>query len=900
MSASPTATRPAPKERVGMSSLTRLINEHKNNPQKKDDDVTGASVPPEPQASNHTSSTSSSGSGHRNEYNRTITTTISLEGVSPDDEDDGFDEDDELTYDPRRAHKKDRRKSTITQLSSENERLGHSSSSSHHAIPVRVNTAPVFTDNLAAEARTPVGVSSHAGSYYHVQSPSSVSSLRRPSPYLSNSYTSLSNMIPYSAPGTKNEHLSSSMSSMGGNFAMPSNGQMITGNHLASPTVASCSQLEPRFIVSKQKIQKAQVLPSKSSSSLVNFFSRSRRGTITNTTGTYDQNVSASPKNLNNVSGVNLPASASYANAHPSEDSHSPSSHSSLESNSSTITSRHSSMADLRRFFKKSLSFNAQGTQIPSSPSSPRVSKLSAGLVAQRQLSMNGQHVSSQPSSPVSPSPYLQHIRSIDQPAPTYNPSYRVSSSADDFETSPTAYQSSQGPSGSTPGSNLGTSTSSAVTSLTSPSTTSTSSYQVSVGGNINPEIPFNKRYTKFGDNLGQGAGGMVKLVKRVRDSKVFAVKEFRARFPHESRRDYTKKITSEYCIGSTLKHPNVIETVEISYENDHMYQVMEYCDYDLFAIVMSYKMGVEEISCCFKQILNGVKYIHSIGLAHRDLKLDNCVINKDGIVKIIDFGSAVVFQYPLSQNLVEASGIVGSDPYLAPEVCVFSKYDPRPVDIWSCAIIYCCMMLKKFPWKVPKLSDSSFKMFASREPGVTFGELLKRLPAPPSYDEITEDEDVETEVIEATTPVELGEGIRALPSGDHISHGSNGSKKSNGSAHSQPTPQDNNNPGDPSNPARHTSSIMGEQRLLDALPKEVRPLIGKMVQLAPACRISIDNCFEDRWLDGIQMCVMQDENGEESVDGKLKAATNHTHTQVDQSVAHIAALERNRRKNKK
>lgn len=187
-------------------------------------------------------------------------------------------------------------------------------------------------------------------------------------------------------------------------------------------------------------------------------------------------------------------------------------------------------------------------------------------------------------------------------------------------------------------------------------------------------------------------------MLRRLADNKVFAVKEFRAKFTTESKRDYTKKITSEYCIGSTLKHPNVIETIEISFENDRLVQVMEYCDYDLFAIVMSNKMTENEINCCFKQILNGLRYIHSIGLAHRDLKLDNCVINKDGIVKIIDFGSAVVYQYPFSNKLIEATGIVGSDPYLAPEVCVFNTYDPRPVDIWSIAIMYCCMVLKKFP----------------------------------------------------------------------------------------------------------------------------------------------------------------------------------------------------------
>jgi serine/threonine protein kinase len=103
----------------------------------------------------------------------------------------------------------------------------------------------------------------------------------------------------------------------------------------------------------------------------------------------------------------------------------------------------------------------------------------------------------------------------------------------------------------------------------------------------------------------------------------------------------------------------------------------------------MTGKQTEEEVGCCFKQIVAGVRYLHEMGLAHRDLKLDNCCVNELGIVKIIDFGCAVVFKYPLEQDLIEATGIVGSDPYLAPEVCTEIRYDPQPADIWSLAIIY-------------------------------------------------------------------------------------------------------------------------------------------------------------------------------------------------------------------
>ncbi|KAG0148322.1 hypothetical protein CROQUDRAFT_41587, partial [Cronartium quercuum f. sp. fusiforme G11] len=208
------------------------------------------------------------------------------------------------------------------------------------------------------------------------------------------------------------------------------------------------------------------------------------------------------------------------------------------------------------------------------------------------------------------------------------------------------------------------------------------------------------KKYGKWGKVLGSGAGGTVRLVQRNRNAPIYAVKQFRARRRGESEKEYLKKVTAEFCVGRALHHPNVIETVDIIAERGNYYEVMQYAEYDLFSIVMSGRMSRQEIYCVFKQIINGVDYLHSLGLAHRDLKLDNCVVSASSVVKIIDFGTAAVFQYP-GQKKVLASGVVGSDPYLAPEVLSQKEYDPRLTDVWSVAIIYMCMALRRFPWKL-------------------------------------------------------------------------------------------------------------------------------------------------------------------------------------------------------
>ena len=164
-------------------------------------------------------------------------------------------------------------------------------------------------------------------------------------------------------------------------------------------------------------------------------------------------------------------------------------------------------------------------------------------------------------------------------------------------------------------------------------------------------------KYGKFGKVLGSGAGGSVRLLKRSGDGVTFAVKQFRERHSYETERDYNKKVTAEFCIGSTLHHGNIIETLDIIQERGHWYEVMEYAPFDLFAMVMTGKMSREEVACSFLQIFAGVTYLHSMGLAHRDLKLDNVVVNEFGIMKLIDFGSACVFRYPFENDIVLASG---------------------------------------------------------------------------------------------------------------------------------------------------------------------------------------------------------------------------------------------------
>lgn len=418
------------------------------------------------------------------------------------------------------------------------------------------------------------------------------------------------------------------------------------------------------------------------------------------------------------------------------------------------------------------------------------------------------------------------------------------------------------------------------------------------------------QKYGKLGKILGSGAGGSVRLLTRPSDGVTFAVKEFRPRKPGEQLKDYAKKCTAEFCIGSTLHHPNIIKTLDIIDHDNQYFEIMEYCPVDFFAVVMSGKMTRSEINCCLRQMTEGLKYLHEMGLAHRDLKLDNCVMTRDGILKLIDFGSAVVFRYPFEDTTVKAHGVVGSDPYLAPEVLTLKEYDPQPVDVWSIAIIYCCMTLKRFPWKAPKQSDPSFKLYSmpDDEPHDYVKsaeqhkiliqkrreERLRRENGDPPLQHDQEHHDQEHHDCSSISVDQTAKKLNNLSVADNNddNHGTNANDDAHTTANNTDnTNEKNNEPAKADNhradhdkpekkpdhdkPKSKHKSIHGPYRLMRLLPHASRPIISRMLEIDPEKRATLKDVFEDPWFSSIVPCTI-------NKDGSVFHAPGHTHTIVD------------------
>ncbi|ORY69934.1 kinase domain-containing protein [Pseudomassariella vexata] len=231
--------------------------------------------------------------------------------------------------------------------------------------------------------------------------------------------------------------------------------------------------------------------------------------------------------------------------------------------------------------------------------------------------------------------------------------------------------------------------------------------------GGPNASTTLVEKYGKCQEVVGRGAFGIVRISHKKMDTgeKLFAVKEFRRR-PEETEKKYSKRLTAEFCISSSLRHPNVIHTLDLLKDQKGDYcEVMEYCSGgDLYTLVLAAgKLEVQEADCYFKQMMRGVEYMHEMGVAHRDLKPENLLLTTHGALKITDFGNGECFRMAWENDAHMVSGLCGSAPYIAPEEYIDREFDARAVDVWACGVIYMAMRTGRHLWRVAKKDEDEF-----------------------------------------------------------------------------------------------------------------------------------------------------------------------------------------------
>jgi len=232
--------------------------------------------------------------------------------------------------------------------------------------------------------------------------------------------------------------------------------------------------------------------------------------------------------------------------------------------------------------------------------------------------------------------------------------------------------------------------------------------------GGPNSTATLVEKYGKCQEIVGRGAFGIVRIShkrKEGENEQLYAVKEFRRR-PDENEKRYSKRLTAEFCISSSLRHPNVIHTLDLLQDAKGDYcEVMEYCaGGDLYTLVLAAgKLEVAEADCYFKQLMRGVEYMHEMGVAHRDLKPENLLLTTHGALKITDFGNGECFRMAWETDPHMVTGLCGSAPYIAPEEYIDKEFDARAVDVWATGVIYMAMRTGRHLWRVAKKDDDEF-----------------------------------------------------------------------------------------------------------------------------------------------------------------------------------------------
>lgn len=195
------------------------------------------------------------------------------------------------------------------------------------------------------------------------------------------------------------------------------------------------------------------------------------------------------------------------------------------------------------------------------------------------------------------------------------------------------------------------------------------------------------EKYQKL-EKIGEGTYG---VVYKAQDSsgEIFALKKIRLEAEDEG---IPSTAIREISLLKELQHPNIVRLCDVIHTERRLTLVFEYLDQDLKKLLdVCDEGGLEPgtTKSFLYQLLRGIAYCHQHRVLHRDLKPQNLLINREGALKLADFGLARAFGIPVRSYTHEVVTLW----YRAPDVLMGSKKYSTPVDIWSVGCIFAEMV---------------------------------------------------------------------------------------------------------------------------------------------------------------------------------------------------------------
>lgn len=210
---------------------------------------------------------------------------------------------------------------------------------------------------------------------------------------------------------------------------------------------------------------------------------------------------------------------------------------------------------------------------------------------------------------------------------------------------------------------------------------------------------------------IGYGGFATVRKGFRVSDGQKVAIKIIRKNFAPQEQNDIDLRLERELTIWKTLDHPNIVCLEKVLETDAATFLICDYCSNGNLLDKLKTPMSEEEARSTFLQLCSGLQYLHEEAkICHKDLKLENILIDQENNVKICDFGLAICQQpvkvnpatnLPLSPDIVnDLDCAAGSLAYAAPEQIKSAKAISCPsTDIWSLGVILYALVTAKLPF---------------------------------------------------------------------------------------------------------------------------------------------------------------------------------------------------------
>lgn len=197
---------------------------------------------------------------------------------------------------------------------------------------------------------------------------------------------------------------------------------------------------------------------------------------------------------------------------------------------------------------------------------------------------------------------------------------------------------------------------------------------------------------------LGAGGMGAVYKARQKGLDRLVAIKILPEEFGHDVK--FALRFTREARTLAKLNHPNIVSVHEFGNLDDVYYFLMEFVDGPtLRDVVQAGQLAPEHALAIVPHLCDALQYAHDQGFVHRDIKPENILMDKDGAVKIADFGlSRIVGKENQAAELTQTHQVLGTPRYMAPEQFEGSSRVDHRADIYSLGVVFYEMLTGELP----------------------------------------------------------------------------------------------------------------------------------------------------------------------------------------------------------